>query len=70
VKVWKTEWHGPSKHAMEYKRLLAEYCGVFCEIKKSEPGIGAYLDVFLPNSTSFDELQDSRAICQENAFEE
>jgi hypothetical protein len=54
---------------MEYKRLTAEYCGVFCEIE-DDSGIGAYLYVFLPDGTSFDELQDSIAMCQEDALEE
>ncbi len=55
---------------MEYKRLTAEYCGVFCEIEESSPGIGACLDVFLPDGTSFDELQNFIATCQEDAREE
>jgi hypothetical protein len=55
---------------MEYKRLTAEYCGVFCKIEEDNPGIGAHLYVFLPDGTSYDELQDSLAICQENALEE
>jgi hypothetical protein len=55
---------------MEYKRLTAEYCGVFCEIEEAGPGIGAYLYVFLPDGTSFDKLQDALAMCQEDAPKE
>jgi hypothetical protein len=55
---------------MEYKRLTAEYCGVGCEIEESTPEIGAYLYVFPPAGASYDELQNSLAICQENALEE
>ena len=52
---------------MEYKRLTAEYCGVSCEIEEDKPAVGAYLYVFLPDGTQYDELQNSLLDCQENA---
>jgi hypothetical protein len=55
---------------MEYKRLTAEYCGVSCEIEESTPEIGAYRYVFLPDGTSYAELQDTVLKCLENASKE
>lgn len=60
----------PRKRTMAYKRPTVEYGGVFGEIAENNPGIGAYLYVFLPDGTSFDELQNSLASCQEDALEE
>jgi hypothetical protein len=55
---------------MEYKRLTAEYCGVACEIEEDNLCVGAYLYVFLPDGTSYDELQDTVLDCLENAAED
>jgi hypothetical protein len=55
---------------MEYKRWVAEYCGVACEIEEDKPDIGAYLYVFLPDGTSYGELQNSVPDCLQNAEEE
>jgi hypothetical protein len=48
---------------MEYKRLSAEYCGVLCEIEEDKPAVGAYLHVFMPTATPYDELQNSVLDC-------
>jgi hypothetical protein len=55
---------------MEYKRLTAEYRGVVCEIEESNPGIGAYLYIFMGDGTQYDYLQNTILDCQEFALEE